>query len=430
VNRRIALALSLLLAAGLASAQERSGQLSKVAGGVTITGTDGKTVREAKQVGPRVINGSLFGGEVLSTDDSGAATLLFSDGTSVDLKPKTRLTVQEMDFSALQKAGKKEKPFGRKVRILAGNVFTKVAPNPQIATEFETPSGVAAVKGTEIDFAVEEDGSSDISTTEGVVDLRTEDAGLQVDLVKGNSVSLRKTKSGLRFVAGSRNVGALSLRLPNGETLSVGPGSALDARIDGFAVSLAVESGDVLSSAGAKLGGAAGITFAHANFAKTTAGTPVTVKTEEGSVDFLSNSGGIRMTLDAGNAGTLVERPNGQVKVSTPKTNATTVQVEVGGKTTKMAPGGTVTTDTAGGTPQITSGQPQSNNQQAGSNQQGQKPPQQVPCGDCSVPDGAGGCKDVDALCPNEICSFDRKCQGGRCVGGRRPTSKESPDCK
>lgn len=148
-------ALALLMLAGTAAAEDRVAQLSKTAGEVKITrAADGKA-EAARQVGPRVQNGSVFPGDIVQTGAGGNATMLFSDGTQVEMKEKTSLTVREQDLLAT--VGKKpEKPIGRKIKVLAGNIWTNVVPNPQIATEFETPSGVAAVKGTTLTISVGE----------------------------------------------------------------------------------------------------------------------------------------------------------------------------------------------------------------------------------------------------------------------------------
>ncbi|MND01941.1 hypothetical protein D3C83_211340 [compost metagenome] len=63
------------------------------------------------------------------------------------------MTVREVDRSAAVSA-EQPKRFGRVLKVLAGNVLSHVVPNPEIATEFETPSGVAAVKGTTLEISV------------------------------------------------------------------------------------------------------------------------------------------------------------------------------------------------------------------------------------------------------------------------------------
>ncbi len=133
---------------------ERVAQLSTVAGEVQITRAESRRVDRAVQLGPRVRGGSVFAGDVIATGGEGTATLIFSDGTRVDLLPNTRLTIEEVDRSESFDKGEVSKPFGRTIKLLTGEIYSEIAKNPEIATEFETPSGVAAVKGTKISLSV------------------------------------------------------------------------------------------------------------------------------------------------------------------------------------------------------------------------------------------------------------------------------------
>lgn len=145
--------LFLALLALPALGQDRLAQLSKASGEVKITRADG-SVEEAKQVGPRVRGGSVFAGDVIATGADGSTTVAFSDGTLVDLAASTSITVEEKDLSALVASGKSDRPIGRTIKVLAGDIFSEIADNPSVATEFETPSGVAAVKGTKLSISV------------------------------------------------------------------------------------------------------------------------------------------------------------------------------------------------------------------------------------------------------------------------------------
>ncbi len=154
---RSGLWISILLLALLALpalGQDRVAQLSKASGEVKITRAADGSVEEAKQVGPRVRGGSVFAGDVIATGAGGSTTVAFSDGTLVDLAADTRITVEEKDLSALVAAGKSDRPIGRTIKVLAGDIFSEIADNPSVATEFETPSGVAAVKGTKLSISV------------------------------------------------------------------------------------------------------------------------------------------------------------------------------------------------------------------------------------------------------------------------------------
>lgn len=140
-----------------AAAQERVAQLSEVSGAVTVARSAGGAVDEARQVGPRVHNGSVFGGDVVTTGPGATATLVFTDGSEVKLKESTSLSVREVDFSKLMAAGQADKPLGRVIQVTAGDIWTRVVPNPEVATQFETPSGVAAVRGTVLTISVDRD---------------------------------------------------------------------------------------------------------------------------------------------------------------------------------------------------------------------------------------------------------------------------------
>jgi hypothetical protein len=144
----VAVALSI---AAVAAGEDRVAQLSKVDGKVTIRRDDG-TVETARQQGPRVMNGSVFAGNEVATDSGAAATMLFTDGSTIDLKENTRLNVREVEGSP--EAVKQQKRLGRVLKVLAGDVLAHVVANPEIATEFETPTGVAAVKGTKLELSV------------------------------------------------------------------------------------------------------------------------------------------------------------------------------------------------------------------------------------------------------------------------------------
>ncbi len=146
--------LAVALLAFPALAQDRVCSLSKASGDVKITRSTDGSVETPTQVGSRVRGGSVFAGDVIATGAGATATVLFGDGTLVDMAESTSISVKETDLSALVAAGQRDRPIGRTIKILAGDIFSEVAKNPSVATEFETPSGVAAVKGTKLSISV------------------------------------------------------------------------------------------------------------------------------------------------------------------------------------------------------------------------------------------------------------------------------------
>lgn len=154
--------LPVLLTLGMAAAataQEKVATISTVKGEVKVTRAGDGRVDLAEQRGPRVTNSSVFPGDIVATGAGSSSTVVFSDGSTLELKESSKLTVQEIDLKALQSAGRAQKPIGRRIRVLAGDVVANVIPNAQIATEFETPSGVAAVKGTTLSISVSRSGA-------------------------------------------------------------------------------------------------------------------------------------------------------------------------------------------------------------------------------------------------------------------------------
>lgn len=472
VSPLVAASILALLLPSTGSAEDRVAQLSKVDGGVTIArAADGKT-EEAKMAGARVRNGSVFPRDVVATDANGTAVMLFADGTELQLKPKTKMTVQEIDWTGLVKSGDRAKPVGRKIRILAGDVFSKVVPNPKVATEFETPSGVAAVKGTEVGFSVVPDGPSSVRTEKGEISFENEKLGLSLALAKGFAARFEPGEAGEnRLLLPSTNPGPTPVTTASGQAFLASPGSNLRTRLAGWSAELTVTGGELARADGSKIAAGGSIGWASTAFPKTE-GVGVSLRTEKGSVEFGSALHQVKMVLNEGNGGELRQAKGGGLKIGVPAGNKEAVPVQFGEKTATAKPGtelsastsagggvnlsvtaGQITTTDANGQ-QVTVGAGQSTSSGGsgsgeggtGENSNGNKdeekkgeekksgnPPPSTPqatCSGCSIPDGSGGCRDVDALCPDEPCLKDRKCLRGACTGGRKLTSFEDPNCK
>ena len=165
-----------LASAGLG--QDRVAQLNKVQGRVTVARASSGKVVAARQLGPRVRNGSVFARDVVTTAAAAEAAMVFSDGTLIDLGENTSLAVDAEDLSALAKT---DKPESRNIRVLAGDRLANVVPNPRVATRFETPSGVAAVKGTVLKIrsvrSHDDGGDAGIEIKEGEVDFHFTNGG-------------------------------------------------------------------------------------------------------------------------------------------------------------------------------------------------------------------------------------------------------------
>ena len=122
-----------------------------------ISGIDGRKKPLTKDTLIRV------GDEVLSA--AGAATITLADGSEVRLSPNSRLI-----FNRLTQYGKSGM-IDTRLRLDRGEVHTRVKPVIEGGARFEieTPSAVAAVRGTAFSLQTGPDGTS-LQVTEGVVD--------------------------------------------------------------------------------------------------------------------------------------------------------------------------------------------------------------------------------------------------------------------
>jgi hypothetical protein len=102
----------------------------------------------------------LFEGDELRSEAGCQAAIEFHDGTRIALNEKTTFIVR----SRPAKVG-----IVRIIRMLLGEVWVKTSEKPD-PLEFETPAAKAAVRGTELNVRVADDGRSQLTVLEGTVD--------------------------------------------------------------------------------------------------------------------------------------------------------------------------------------------------------------------------------------------------------------------
>jgi hypothetical protein len=106
----------------------------------------------------------LYEGDVLRTDSSSQALIEFAEGIQVALNENT-------SFKLLSR-WEKDKPTTRILRLKQGEVWAKTSAGPKLF-EVETPVATAAVKETEFNLKVQDDGQSILTVIEGVVQFGT-----------------------------------------------------------------------------------------------------------------------------------------------------------------------------------------------------------------------------------------------------------------
>lgn len=163
MNPKVIIATMALCAFGLstsANAQNAPvGNATNAIGELVIVRTDG--VQQRLQGKGNV---PLYEGDIVKTDSSSQAMIEFVDGVTVALNEST-------SFKLLSR-WEKDMPVVRILRLKQGEVWAKTAGGPK-RFEVETPVATAAVKETEFNLKVQDDGQSILTVIEGVVSFGT-----------------------------------------------------------------------------------------------------------------------------------------------------------------------------------------------------------------------------------------------------------------
>jgi hypothetical protein len=151
-------AAAVVVMGGLATGRVLFGESRPVAGKVSYM--DGDVFRADKEEGPfrkLKLDGDLFEGDFLKTEESGRLEARLSDRSILRLAPGSRMRLEQARFS---KSDEGEKKFTAK--LMAGRLWAKVTSLfGDSKFEVATPNAVAGVRGTV--FAV--DRGADKSTT-------------------------------------------------------------------------------------------------------------------------------------------------------------------------------------------------------------------------------------------------------------------------
>lgn len=106
----------------------------------------------------------LFEGDVLKTEPASQALIEFKDGIQVALNENTTFKI----LSRWEKA----KGITRIIRLKQGEIWVKTGEGPK-PLEVETPVATAAVRETEFNIKVQEDGQSVLTVIQGIVEFGT-----------------------------------------------------------------------------------------------------------------------------------------------------------------------------------------------------------------------------------------------------------------
>jgi hypothetical protein len=169
----IILALTILIASTLVGCGQNSPStltiISITNGDVFVmkAGTDDWTEAE--------VGISLEVGDCIKTGDDSGAEITFFDGSTIELKPGTEIEIASLDISTTGSTT-------ISLKQTIGSTVSRVTKllDPASSYEVETPTGVAAVRGTVALISVGGDGTTLITNLEGIIYAIAQGVELQV----------------------------------------------------------------------------------------------------------------------------------------------------------------------------------------------------------------------------------------------------------
>ena len=154
--------------------------------------------------------------------EEGMAEIQYDDGSTLTIRPYTDITLDQVEQKRKILGLWTKTYLSRLVSIFKGRISGIIKKRRDLVTEFETPTLVAAVRGTTIDIAFDEEtGTTTISSNVGVVDVFTHDGWTFMTLNDGNSVAVRLERDDEGNVVGTwivnTGAGDITVKTPEGE---------------------------------------------------------------------------------------------------------------------------------------------------------------------------------------------------------------------
>ncbi len=281
----------------LSQQEERLAVVSEYEGDVRVEHES--ILKTVKKIGNRIRNSAVYEDGSVMTMHASTADLVFNDNTSLQIDENTSLTIGTREVSGEEKADDgfirqvsgKQSEIVRNIYVKAGKFLANITPSKSVLTEFETPTGVAAVRGTMFTLAYV-GGVTSIDLTEGLVNFASAGDDVSFSIEPGDSMDISIPELGHTSVG--VNTGQIDVATETGTLIiESGESTHVDVDADTGKVNVTADEGtvDFETSTGTAVieeGEAAG-TSVDADTGE------VTISSEEGSVVFETAMGNVMM---------------------------------------------------------------------------------------------------------------------------------------
>jgi hypothetical protein len=185
----------------LLSQGERLAVISKFEGEVRIKHEgEWKTVTS---VGNRIRNSSVYSNDTVMTMPGSTADLVFDDNTRLEVNEDTTLTISTRQMAErerrqegfIRRVADTQQDIVRNVNIHVGKIWANVTPSKSVLTEFETPTGVASVRGTILTIEFTR-GITTVELIDGLLDFVSAQSEISAVFSTGDVVNISAPRPG------------------------------------------------------------------------------------------------------------------------------------------------------------------------------------------------------------------------------------------
>ena len=202
--------------------EDRLAVVSKYTGKVNVR--HNLMVKPVTSIGNRIRNSAVYKRDTVITKTTSTANLLFNDNTTVEISEESSISIDTKTVTDRDRAERKftkkasiaQQSMVRNINVKMGKLLASITPSKSVLTEFETPTGVASVRGTELNISYIA-GITSISLFEGLLGFASAGNEVGFDITPGTSLDVSSTEAGTVTV--SAKEGALEIATGIGKAI-------------------------------------------------------------------------------------------------------------------------------------------------------------------------------------------------------------------
>jgi hypothetical protein len=270
---------------------DRLAVVSKYTGKVNVR--HNLMVKPVTSIGNRIRNSAVYNKDTVITKPASTANLVFNDNTTVEISEESNISIDTKTVTDRDRAERKftkkasiaQQDIVRNINVKMGKLLANITPSKSVLTEFETPTGVASVRGTELDISYIA-GITSISLFEGLLGFASTGNEVGFDITPGTSLDVSSPEAGTVTV--SAKEGALEI--------ATGIGKAIVEKDE--KVSVAVDTDKAETSISSESGSVALVTNAGTISIDKGEAMDVKVDPETGDMTVANIEGDVVITTD------------------------------------------------------------------------------------------------------------------------------------